>query len=137
MSVSNHFTYDPAQVVTLEAALDLPHTKPLGQNSNDDGQARALAYPDFTYRHVWGDLRGWVRLNLTSSVIRKTTNVFASISEADPIVTSTDPIPAPFLGAAVMTVANIAPYNGGVQVLVSVSWDAPLFTVVSYVFVNP
>jgi hypothetical protein len=136
MSQADQLGYNAEKVVDLEAELDLSRVQYLTREDNRALQEGALTYPDFTYRHHW-DIRGWTRLHLRGELIRKTTNVFASISEADPIVSSQDPVPAPFLGSAVMTVANIAPYNGGVWILVSVNWNTPLWTAVSYLFVNP
>ena len=136
MTQSDRSPYDAAEFVTAEAELELSRVQYLPKQG-ESPQPKALTYPDFTYRHHWGDYRGWVRFHLTGSIIYKTTNVFASITEADPIVTTVDPVPTPFLGGAAMSVANISPHNGGVWVLASINWNTPLYTAVSYLFVNP
>ncbi|WP_149264576.1 hypothetical protein [Actinomadura sp. K4S16] len=68
---------------------------------------------------------GQVILNATSNLFTPDTRVTASIVEVD----NAD---APFIGAARMTVHNVRPYQGGVQVWANIEWSADLRVRVSY-----
>ncbi|MER5635655.1 hypothetical protein ABT095_01720 [Kitasatospora sp. NPDC002227] len=60
-----------------------------------------------------------------AGVINRHSNVFASICELSQ--PSGEPLDFPFLGAATMTVDNIAPQDSGhVLLYVSVNWGSPL-----------
>ncbi len=98
---------------------------------------QSLTYPDFTYRHDWGLRNGWWRLTLTDPRIRKSSNVFVSLSELDPLLSTTDRVPDPFIGAARFAVYNVAPRGGAVEILIHIDWSEPIFTQVSYLIVNP
>ncbi len=135
MTTDNGKQIEDIAVVDLSAEVDPAAIRLLSPEAS--ATTASLTYPDFTYRHVWGDQVGWRRLNLTTSLIKARSNVFVSVSELDPIVSSQDPVPKPFVGAAPFTVHNVAPYNGGVVALVYINWQEPLFTQLSYLVINP
>jgi hypothetical protein len=121
-----------------EATAELDPGKAKLLSGESDGlESSSLTFPDFTYRHFWGDKRGWWRLNLSSPQIQATSNVFVSISEHTELVDTTDPVPKPWMGDARFSVYNVVPFGGGVSVLVSIDWPSPLLTQVSYLVVNP
>ncbi len=69
------------------------------------------------------------------SVIDRHANVQASITEISQ--PSGEPLDFPFIGAAVMTVHNIAPQdNGTVQMVIDTGWGSPVNIRLSFV-VNP
>jgi hypothetical protein len=105
--------------------------------ASDSGTAPLLSFPDFTYRHIWGDRVGRWLLTLNHPQIRSTSNVFVSISELDELVTNVDPVPKPKPSFARMSVLSVAPVAGGVAVLIFVDSQTPVFTQLSYVVVNP
>jgi hypothetical protein len=103
----------------------------------DAAQPRQLAWPDFTYReNRWPAARGWLQLTLRSPRIRKTSNVFASISELAEALESRQE-PDPMVGAATFQVRSVAPFNGGVVVDVYIDWPTSLLFQTSYLVVNP
>lgn len=111
-----------------------------GQGSSTEEQnqnTRSLTYPDFTYRHEWGDKNGWWVLTLRDSRIRPSSNVFISLSEVEPIASTTHPIPNPFIGSARFSVYNVAPSDGAVAIRVHIDWPNPLPVQVSYLIINP
>jgi hypothetical protein len=96
-----------------------------------------LALPDFSYRHVWDDqMNGSMILTLNDPAIRRTSDVFVSISEVSETVTSADPVQWPMLGSAPFTVFNIVPQNGSVVVRVRIDWDSPLSVQTTYLVIN-
>jgi hypothetical protein len=118
-------------VVQEETATAVPSTDP---GSRDAAQ---LAFPDFTYRHIWGDRVGRWLLTLNHPQIRSTSNVFVSLSELDDIVTNVDPVPKPKPSFARMSVLSVAPTAGAVAVLIFVDSQTPVYTQLSYLVVNP
>ncbi|WP_141585752.1 hypothetical protein [Actinomadura sp. WMMA1423] len=68
---------------------------------------------------------GQVILNADSDLFRPSTRVTASIVEVD----NAD---APFIGAARMTIHNVRPYQGGVQVWANIEWNTDLRVRISY-----
>jgi hypothetical protein len=112
-------------------------TATMTSTAHEAESAGLLAFPDFTYRHVWGDRVGRWLLTLNHPQIRSTSNVFVSISELDDIVDTTNPVPKPKPSAARMTVLSVAPVAGGVTVLIFVDSQTPVFTQLSYLVVNP
>jgi hypothetical protein len=76
--------------------------------------ALAAAYCTYTINGTYNLFCNWSRINANSHVV-------AAISE----YANGDPADR-FIGDAQMTVHNIAPYNGGVEVQVDVNWGSPL-----------
>jgi len=126
---------------TATAAIDENRVQLLPHAGIPSGGASAsslsLSYPDFTYRHHWGWKNGWWILTLTDSRIRKTSNVVVSASEVSDIVSTVDPVPQPFVGAARYQVYNVAPANGSVTIRLFIDWPSALGTEVSYLVLNP
>jgi hypothetical protein len=123
------------EITEAQAQLDEGEVRLLGRAERVGAQQ--LAWPDFTYRALWGPYRGWMVLTLNSGWISKTSNVFVSASETTDLVTNVDPVPEPFVGDARYTVHNVAPFNGGVRVRLNVEWPEPLNIQLSYLVVNP
>jgi hypothetical protein len=126
-----------SEVEELSAEID-PTTITILSGQKAELRSASLTFPDFTARVIWSNpLIGSVKLNATNSAIHSSSNVFVSISECDPIVTSQDPVPKPMMGDARFLVYNVAPYNGGVVAWVYIDWPTPLLTQTSYLVVNP
>lgn len=70
---------------------------------------------------------GQVILNATSNVFTAGTRVVASIVEVDNAG-------VPFIGSARMTIHNVRPYQGGVQVWANIEWNTNLRVRVSYLW---
>ena len=91
----------------------------------EEGKKNGAAAPKFgsgsfsTY-YTWRG-SGSVKLTCGNNSINANSRVVASISEYN-----TDPTQNRFIGDASMLVYNVAPYNGGVVVLINVNWDSPL-----------
>ena len=83
-----------------------------GTRKGEGPQARAASGGTFTGN-------GRIAVTHRDSRITALSNVTAGISE----VNANN---VPFLGDAVMTVHNVAPFNGGVIVRVNVAWNSPL-----------
>ncbi|MFY9647319.1 MAG: hypothetical protein WAK29_19215 [Terriglobales bacterium] len=84
--------------------------------ANPEGASPALAAAYCTY-----NINGTFLLTCYWSKISASSHVFAAISEYG------DGNPNDrFIGAAQMTVFNVAPFNGGVTVEVNVNWGSPL-----------
>ena len=82
---------------------------------------------------LWGNWRGQVKLNLDWDVIRYNSRVLVSACETKPQDTSVGGrVGEPVLGAARVTVHNVAAHDGGVTVWVEIAWDSPLPLAVSY-----
>ena len=91
------------------------------------------------YRHYWGERRGALRLTLNWDVIDQGSHVFVAASEGE-LQRSAGRGPVPpflFVGAARITVHNVAPNDGYVVVYLMVDWRTPLPIFVDYLVVNP
>ena len=135
--MSDRTQAEVAAARTVTAELDDANITPLFRESAEE---RRLTYPDWSGRIDWGYLRGWWRLNLHSSRIHRQSHVFASISELSELGEHNVEEPAtlePMLGNAPFTLHNVAPYAGGVFVLVHIDWPSDLWTQVTYLVVNP
>lgn len=75
-------------------------------------------------------INGRVTANLTWSFVTRNTLVFASATEVGPDGTA-------FIGNANYTVSNVTPYDGGVSIIVNISWDSPLSLRVDYLAIQP
>jgi kumamolisin len=106
----------PAQVVTVP-----------GQR---DGAAAHMSGVSYTGFGTWHG-NGQVRLQINDPNVTADSRVVAS-----PCEYSTDPRLNRFIGSAPMSIANIAPANGSVTVLLNVNWSSPLNVRVDY-FVDP
>jgi hypothetical protein len=96
-----------------------------------------LAFPDFCYRHVWDNqMNGNMILTLNDPAIRRTSDIFVSISEVNDMVMSTDSVQWPMLGSAPFTVFNVVPQNGSVVVRVRIEWGSPLSVQTTYLVIN-
>lgn len=86
------------------------------------------------YRHDWGRHRGTGTLHLTNwPEINGGSFVLASICEHLPYGRSAGGVQADrFVGAAVMSIHNIVPGDGYVDVVVEVDWNTPLPIYVDY-----
>jgi hypothetical protein len=125
MTISEH------DLVREETAMAVTATEPAAEGG------ALLSFPDFTYRHIWGDRAGRWLLTLNHPWIRSTSNVFVSLSELDDIVTNVDPVPKPKPSFARMSVLSVAPTAGAVAVLIFVDSPTPVYTQLSYLAVNP
>jgi hypothetical protein len=72
----------------------------------------------------WGDRNGNWDFNLGWSEVHPWSHVFVSFSEGH-------------MGSAYYTVHNVVPWEGGVSVRVSISWDSPIRVYGHYLVINP
>jgi hypothetical protein len=93
-------------------------------------ESAELSPGSFSTFYTWRG-NGTTRLNCGHAAINANSRVVASISEYN-----TDPRQNRFIGDAAMLVYNVAPYNGGVVIRLSVGWNSPLNVRVD-VFVEP
>jgi len=87
---------------------------PAKGSSDSASPSLAAGYCTYTINGTYNLFCTWSRINANSHVV-------AAISE----YANGDPADR-FIGDAQMTVHNIAPYNGGVEVQVDVNWGSPL-----------
>ncbi len=91
---------------------------------NDSGtgvaQTRQIETASFTTFFTWRG-QGLVKINCGDSRIGSNSRIFASICEYN-----TEPRLNRFIGAALLLIYNISPYNGGVVIVINVPWDSPL-----------
>jgi hypothetical protein len=84
----------------------------------------------FTYRYDYGNYNGWINANFSWNVINRNSTVLIAATEAGQEGVA-------FVGDAVYTVHNIAPYDGGVHFRVHIDWGSPIRFVVNILVVNP
>ena len=75
-------------------------------------------------RVFWGRWNGRVLCRLNFGDINHQSVVLVTASEGDDGNSSASP--QRFVGSANFTVANIAPFDGGVRFVVRVDWDTPI-----------
>ncbi|MDZ8239293.1 MAG: hypothetical protein RMZ69_19435 [Nostoc sp. ChiQUE01a] len=92
------------------------------QNISGNGLTARIIFPN--------RVNGRVRANLTWSFVRKSTLVFASATEVGPDGTA-------FIGGANYSVNNVVPYDGGVEIIVTIGHNSPLTLRVDYLAINP
>jgi len=84
----------------------------------------------FAIRYDFGNWRGWLNCNFSWGVINRNSVVLISATEAGQEGVA-------FVGDAVYTVHNVAPYDGGVHFRVHIDWSTPIRFVVMILVVNP
>ena len=94
-------------------------------------EIKGLAGNGYSYTHDWGNMNGWWTLNLSWGVVNCNSRVFVSATEFG------GGAQCGFIGGAVYTVHNVAPWQGGVSVKLHINWDNPIRVKVSYLVVNP
>jgi hypothetical protein len=95
-----------------------------------NGVAARLSGASYTGFALWRT-NGQVRLQINDPGITADSRVFAAVSEY-----ATDARVNRFIGSAQMSISNIAPANGSVQLWLNVNWGSPLNIRVDY-FVDP
>ena len=75
-------------------------------------------------RYYWGKRNGIVRYDFAWNQVTHDSVVLISASEGKPPISTA--APDRYVGDAVFTVLNIAPYDGGVEFGVRIDWDDPL-----------
>lgn len=102
-----------------------PVQGPTGKPPAGHFEPKALGLASFTTTYQWRG-NGTVRLNLVNGWIGAGSRVFGAISEYN-TAWNVDR----FIGNAPMQVLNVAPYNGGAWVEISVNWGGPINVCVS------
>lgn len=88
--------------------------------TNDGKVQPQIGINSFSTYFTWRG-HGSVRLNCQNGRIGSNSRVFVSISEYN-----TEPTTTRFIGAASMSVMNVAPYNGGVWLWINVNYSSAL-----------
>jgi hypothetical protein len=97
---------------------------------NEGTSTENLAGNGFSYRHDWGDRKGAWTLRLNFAEVRRDSLVFVSAGEGAPGG-------GKFIGSARYTVHNVAPRDGGIDILVEIGWEEPIRLLVDYLIINP
>ncbi|MFC5144697.1 hypothetical protein [Streptomyces aureoversilis] len=95
----------------------------------DDAPAAEAVGPIYTRRGDYGGHHGRDKFWYYSNVITPQTRAFVSVSEGQG--------DNKFVGAASMSVENVAARNGVVEFRLFIDWPSNLGTVVDFLFVNP
>ncbi len=94
----------------------------------------------FTYRHYWGHWRGSVKMTLRWHLISERSRVFASITEGElgrSAGGSSEVVRFAYVGDAMCTVHNVASFDGGVTIWVTIAFDHPIPIFVDYLVIDP
>lgn len=115
----------------LDEETDQIKEESLIRFGSSDVSAQNLSGNGFTYRHDWGNRRGSWKLTLNWGSISNQSRVFVSICEFGGGSNQG------FVGDAKYTVHNVAPFDGGVTIWITIEWSADIRVRADYLIVNP
>ena len=122
----------PSAWAEASASADTGAVHPLSRAPASDPQPE-LSGDGFTYRHDWGARRGQWKLQLNWGEVGPRSQVFVAIGEGAAGGADAGKI----VGSARVTVHNVAPRAGGVDIWVDIEWSADVPLYVDYLVVNP
>ncbi|WP_426120821.1 hypothetical protein [Kocuria sp. LHG3120] len=95
-----------------------------------EGGTDELSGSGYTYRHDWGDRRGWLRLTLNSGNVTRHTRVFVSVGEGAAGG-------GKIVGAARYTLHNVGVQDGSITTRIHIDHNDPIRLSVDYLIINP